>query len=538
MEIEKIVAKASKLSKKDIEKINQEFDAYLFYENTGNGRKYTCTNCHKTFEVSYSKKGMSNTDCFLLDAQHNEECYCPKCHRRATVKNKGKARRCVNLGSFRRVMVVKRVSYNKIYLVYIYATKDYSVFGYNTDPICDVGAVYIIEPGKAQGYQKNGYFHNWTKMTSIKEPYTKTWYYNSLPCDLRGYSIINFDNLEKSFLKYIDFEELSERFASYQNNSYWYEIPFAKMVSNAAIYPISEFVIKSDFWKFFFELCEGKPNKRIVNWQAKSPKDYLKKITTDQVKGLLSAEITEPDDIKYFLSLKKKNYKISAEQFSEFINQASKSTMYKLLNQAVELNVSTTKILNYINKNHETYQKLNALYHLSDYWRMASELNYDLRRSDVIFPKDFKAAHDNAVDNVNTLREEERIKRQKEMYKVKEKGYKERKKKLEKMYSYDNGKFCILIPEGVEDIVREGSELKHCVGGYAARHCQGKTTIVFMRRSDDKSKRLVTIEIKDDTKEIMQNYGYKDRLVTEEEQEFINEWHGFVEEKSKNKNVA
>lgn len=537
MEIEKIVNKASKLSKKDIEKINQEFDAYLFYENTRSGRKYTCTNCHKTFEVNYSKIGMNSTECVLLNAQHNEECYCPKCHRRATVKNKGKAKKCVNLGSFRRVMLVKRVSYNKIYLVYIYATKDYARLGYNTEPICDVGAVYIVEPGKAQGYQKNGYFYEWSKMLNIKEPYTKTWYYNSLPNDLRGYSIVNYDAFEKSFLKYIDFESLADKFANYQNYSYWYEIPFAKMISYAAMYPISKFVIKSDLWKFFYYLCEGKPNKRIVNWNAKSPKEYFKTATTQQVKEFIANDVTEPEDIKGYLRIKD-NIKITIEQFKEFICSRNKSSGYKLLEQSSKYNVSPKKVLNYINKQKSYYEKPYAIYHLSDYWQMAEELHYDLSRLDVVFPKNLKTAHDNAVDNVNTLREEERIKQQVEIQKKQEEGYKKRKKKLEKMYLYDNGKFCIVIPEGVEDIVREGAELKHCVGGYAARHCRGTTTIVFMRRSDDKSKRLVTIEIKDDTKEIMQNYGYRDRLVTDEEQEFINEWHSFVEEKSKNQTAA
>lgn len=68
--------------------------------------------------------------------------------------------------------------------------------------------------------------------------------------------------------------------------------------------------------------------------------------------------------------------------------------------------------------------------------------------------------------------------------------------------------------------------LFHCVGGYAERHVNGKTTILFMRLAKEPEKRLVTIEVKGDT--ICQNYGYKDRRVNEKEKEFIEKWIAWV----------
>ena len=47
-----------------------------------------------------------------------------------------------------------------------------------------------------------------------------------------------------------------------------------------------------------------------------------------------------------------------------------------------------------------------------------------------------------------------------------------------------------------------------------------------MRLASEPEKRLVTIEVKGDT--ICQNYGYKDRRVTEKEKEFIEKWIAWV----------
>lgn len=54
---------------------------------------------------------------------------------------------------------------------------------------------------------------------------------------------------------------------------------------------------------------------------------------------------------------------------------------------------------------------------------------------------------------------------------------------------------------------REGQVLGHCVGGYAERHLNGVTTILFLRRSARPDEPYVTIEM--DGNQIRQIHGYK-----------------------------
>ena len=58
--------------------------------------------------------------------------------------------------------------------------------------------------------------------------------------------------------------------------------------------------------------------------------------------------------------------------------------------------------------------------------------------------------------------------------------------------------------------MEEGKALGHCVGGYAGRHMDGKTNIVFLRRADTPDKSLYTIEI--DGAEVRQAYGAHNRI--------------------------
>lgn len=62
------------------------------------------------------------------------------------------------------------------------------------------------------------------------------------------------------------------------------------------------------------------------------------------------------------------------------------------------------------------------------------------------------------------------------------KRYRVRFERLTAQFSFSADGLCIAVPKGVQDIVREGRILKHCVGGYAGRHVDGKVTILFLRQ--------------------------------------------------------
>lgn len=96
-------------------------------------------------------------------------------------------------------------------------------------------------------------------------------------------------------------------------------------------------------------------------------------------------------------------------------------------------------------------------------------------------------------------------------------------------YEFSDEKFTIFYPEQPEDIVREGSELHHCVGSYIKRIIKGNNIILFLRKNEELDKSLVTVDIipiGDDLFEIEQAHGKYNCCISEIPgvTEFITKW--------------
>lgn len=62
-------------------------------------------------------------------------------------------------------------------------------------------------------------------------------------------------------------------------------------------------------------------------------------------------------------------------------------------------------------------------------------------------------------------------------------------------FEYEDDEYVIRLPKDQSEIVREGMELHHCVGGYANSHEKGESTILFLRKKSDIDKPFYTIEV-------------------------------------------
>lgn len=87
---------------------------------------------------------------------------------------------------------------------------------------------------------------------------------------------------------------------------------------------------------------------------------------------------------------------------------------------------------------------------------------------------------------------------------------------------YQKGEYAIILPTSTVDIVEEGINQSHCVASYVDRVLDNKTLIVFMRRKEELSTSLITIEVKDKT--VTQVRGFANRRPTIEEDTFIKQW--------------
>ena len=82
--------------------------------------------------------------------------------------------------------------------------------------------------------------------------------------------------------------------------------------------------------------------------------------------------------------------------------------------------------------------------------------------------------------------------------------------------------YSIVRPKNADDIKHEGSALNHCVYSYLSKIIKRNCLIVFLRKTKDTDKPLVTIEV--ENKAIVQACGASNRSITEDEYKAICEY--------------
>lgn len=88
--------------------------------------------------------------------------------------------------------------------------------------------------------------------------------------------------------------------------------------------------------------------------------------------------------------------------------------------------------------------------------------------------------------------------------------------KHEKAWQFAYGDYIITIPTTAQDIVTEGKEMHHCVGGYVDRVVDGRDYICFVRHKDNPSIPYITCEVYTDGT-IGQYFLAYDRYISSDE---------------------
>jgi hypothetical protein len=160
------------------------------------------------------------------------------------------------------------------------------------------------------------------------------------------------------------------------------------------------------------------------------------------------------------------------------------------------------------------HQNWECLTLLDDYAKMQSEMsgsNYDR------YPKGLKMSHDIASRNYRVKQSQAFAERFAKMCEI--------RKGLEfagKVYS-------IVTPKDVNEIVNEGAALNHCVASYVSGVVDGTYSIVFLRKTDELDKPLVTVQVSADGKAIMQSRGHSNRDLTEDESKFLDKYRDHLD---------
>ena len=162
-----------------------------------------------------------------------------------------------------------------------------------------------------------------------------------------------------------------------------------------------------------------------------------------------------------------------------------------------------------------------------DYLNMSEQLELDT----ILYPVNLENAHDQLVELINARNNKKRLAEASKKDKAIGKIY----EKIEKNFSFAEGKYIIRPAKSNVEIVREGQIQHICVGdgSYTEKMIQGKSYILFLRQQSAPDKPYYTVEIAPDY-EILQRHG-KDNEEYEERIEvdaFLNQ---FVEEKTHGK---
>lgn len=176
-------------------------------------------------------------------------------------------------------------------------------------------------------------------------------------------------------------------------------------------------------------------------------------------------------------------------------------------------------IINYHNANlkHNDKKLIKYLYEnkvnirdYEDYKRWIEELGMDLKNNRVVYPNNFKKAHDSAMKEVVINKN-----------KIINKGIAEYALILEKL-EYRKGDFIIIPAHDQQELINESKELNHCVRTYAEKVSKKETAIFFIRKKDNQEVPFVTLELKN--KKVVQCRAKNNSKPNDEVVGFVDAW--------------
>lgn len=179
------------------------------------------------------------------------------------------------------------------------------------------------------------------------------------------------------------------------------------------------------------------------------------------------------------------------------------------------------RTMNYLYKNKSDYG------YYQDYLSIMDDIGTPATEPIEFFPRDLRISHDNVVAVLNLMKRE-----------IDAKNLEPITENLVKL-EYSNEKYCVIAPKSLDDIVFEGKELQHCVGGntYLNNHKSGRYAIMFIRKVNKQTTPFITCTYHyDNTISQIHPFKNKDKECAEFEEvkEFSKEWLEWLEERNKN----
>lgn len=513
--VEGFLKQSPKVRKKDIDAINGLFSAYLFRSAASREIWTTCCRKHGTLPEDHpfwAEEHVREPKHYwnISEREQKDRTPCPYCGKPGTVKDLKYTGKRKNLWELRRFAIL-RWDGKALWIICAEAKKNYEGREHlcfapmiNTCGAYRFGAEavdYLIRPwwGSYRRVETEKYSSFGKK--AVDPPFN----WNTE----KGltYAVLWPEEIKKSPIRWCRAEEWIES-----------EHEIVRFAHLAHAYPRQvEMLMKAGMAGVIRDrITRGVKHAAVLDWEAGDFHSGFK-VPPEIVRGFLRNHVPGDRNIRVLELWKELNRKsrVSLEETEEAYPYLSvQRTALKLAKRWM---VDPIRLYRYLDGQNHCH--VSAMFEAwSDYVQLGEKQGLRLYRSDVILPANLGEAHDAvvAVRNAELAREraaemaatKRRVKAALEAAKKAEAEYADvLRPKLEAKYAWDAGEFFIRAPESKQEIIDEGRKLQHCVGGYAERHTQGKTVILFMRRKAAPGEPWITIEMMGT--EIKQIHGYR-----------------------------
>ena len=475
---------------------------YIFYDyqRKAPGHAY-CTVCRHEVRIAAAK--------------HNTSGLCPRCKKEITFKCRGRRGRIFDRAT---VQVLQKAEGNGLVLRII---KVYRSFADSDIPnhfeIWENARQFITLSSSGQCSVDAYYYHykagyDLTPWCNGYRPVFDRWKYN-FTADMSGvlYQRNLSDTLKDTPWAYSQLEEFSG-IASFSG--------VATFLSAYIKRPKIEHLIKMKLYRLVSGIIYGGYScsaLQAINFKGENMRAIL---GIDRPYFPLLRELNPSiDQLHLIRQLLQADHKPSTEQIKWFI--ASKISNADAAKELLA-HMSVHKLQRYVEQQFAPedeaalkrvdYYKMNTLitdYH--DYLCMCKELQYDVKNSFILFPRELKAAHDSVAKTLKDKRTAEH-----------EKAIAGSFDEWQKRYQYQSKELMMIPPHSAKEIVDEGVALHHCVRLYVKNVAEKKSVILFVRSVDEPDKSLCTVEVKDG--QVTQARGFDNEEPPAQITAFIEQW--------------
>lgn len=475
---------------------------YIFYDyqRKAPGHAY-CTACRHEVRIAAAK--------------HNTSGLCPRCKKKITFKCRGRRGRIFDRET---VQVLQKAEGNGLVLRII---KVYRSFADSDIPnhfeIWENARQFITLSSSGQCSVDAYYYHykagyDLTPWCNGYRPVFDRWKYN-FTADMSGvlYQRNLSDTLKDTPWAYSQLEAFSG-IASFSG--------VATFLSAYIKRPKIEHLIKMKLYRLVSGIIYGGYSYsalQAINFNGENMRAIL---GIDRPYFPLLRELDPSiDQLHLIRQLLQADHKPSTEQIKWFI--ASKITNADAAKELLA-HMSVHKLQRYVEQQFAPedeaalkrvdYYKMNTLitdYH--DYLCMCKELQYDLKKSFILFPHELKAAHDSVAKTLKDKRTAEQGKAIADSF-----------DEWQKRYQYQSKELMMIPPHSAKEIVDEGVALHHCVRHYVKKVAEKESVILFVRSVDEPDKSLCTVEVKDG--QVTQARGFDNAEPPAQITAFIEQW--------------